>query len=39
MNSTIKILQVNKGDSDLSSRVEQIQEQIVKYKTQIVVIN
>ena len=39
MNNTIKIIQVNKGDSDFSSRSEQINELIVKYRPQIIVIN
>ena len=39
MNKTLKIIQINKGDSDLQNRTEQINEIIDKNKPHLVVIN
>ena len=39
MNKTIKCLQINKGDTDLESRVDQINDLLTQYKPHVVVIN
>ena len=39
MNNTIKLLQINKEDSDFQVKSDQINELIVKHKPQIIVIN
>ena len=39
MNNVLKILQLNKGDSELQNRTDQINEILTKYKPHIVIIN